>query len=69
MAEWDGGVPQVKKIVGMGAPEEFVGTLEELVNTHHAKVQVDVIRAYHFGARFIVEVSKDACLLAWTWKP
>lgn len=43
--------------MGMGAPGEFVETLEGLANAHHEKVEVDVIRAYHFGARFIVEVS------------
>ena len=48
---------QGNKIVGLGAPVEFVTTLEELANAHHANMQVDVIRAYHFGARFIVEAS------------
>ena len=52
---------QVNKIVGMGAPEEFVETLEGLANAHHEKVEVDVIRAYHFGARFIVEVGHPPC--------
>jgi len=47
---------QVDKIVGKGAPTEFIEQLEDMVNTHHEKVEVDVIRAYHFGARFIVEV-------------
>ncbi|CAK0784774.1 hypothetical protein CVIRNUC_007978 [Coccomyxa viridis] len=47
---------QVDKIVGKGAPTEFIEQLEDMVNTHHEKVAVDVIRAYHFGARFIVEV-------------
>ena len=47
---------QVDKIVGKGAPTEFIEQLEDLVNTHHERVEVDVIRAYHFGARFIVEV-------------
>ena len=42
--------------MGKGAPTEFIEQLEDLVNTHHEKVEVDVIRAYHFGARFIVEV-------------
>ncbi|CAL8462983.1 g2517 [Coccomyxa elongata] len=47
---------QVNKIVGIGAPVEFVSTLEGLANAHHENMAVDVIRAYHFGARFIVEV-------------
>lgn len=42
--------------MGLGAPGEFVETLEGLANAHHANMAVDVIRAYHFGARFIVEV-------------
>ncbi len=42
--------------MGKGAPTEFIEQLEDMVNTHHEKVAVDVIRAYHFGARFIVEV-------------
>ena len=47
---------KVDKIVGKGAPTEFIEQLEDMVNTHHERVEVDVIRAYHFGARFIVEV-------------
>lgn len=47
---------QVDKIVGRGAPEDFVEKLEELANAHHDDLEVDVIRAYFFGARFIVEM-------------
>ena len=47
---------QVDKVVGKGAPTEFIEQMEDMVNTHHDRVEVDVIRAYHFGARFIVEV-------------
>lgn len=47
---------QVDKIVGKGAPEDFIEKLEELANSHHDDLEVDVIRAYFFGARFIVEV-------------
>jgi hypothetical protein len=41
--------------VGRTAPEEFLTFLEGLANTHHPSMFVDVIRAYHFGQRFIVE--------------
>ena len=44
------------KIVGKGAPEDFVQKLEGIANSHHDQLVVDVIRAYFFGARFIVEV-------------
>ncbi len=54
---------QVDKIVGKGAPTEFIEQLEDMVNTHHDRVEVDVIRAYHFGARFIVEVRPCKCQL------
>ncbi len=53
---------QVNKIVGLGAPVEFVTTLEELANAHDANMEVDVIRAYHFGARFIVEASHPSSI-------
>ena len=47
---------QINKIVGRAAPEEFVEKLADVANDHHPDMQVDVMRAYHFGARFIVEV-------------
>jgi hypothetical protein len=43
---------QVDKIVGRGAPQLFVQQLEQLANGHHAALGLDVIRAYHFGARW-----------------
>ncbi len=49
---------QVDKIVGKGAPEDFVQKLEGIANSHHDQLVVDVIRAYFFGARFIVEVGR-----------
>jgi hypothetical protein len=41
----------VDKIVGRAAPEDFVEQLEQLATGHHEQLEVDVIRAYHFGAR------------------
>lgn len=43
--------PQVDKIVGRGADADFVKQLESLANSHHRDMGLDVIRAYHFGAR------------------
>ena len=43
--------------MGKGAPEDFIEKLEGVANSHHDQLVVDVIRAYFFGARFIVEVS------------
>ncbi|KAK9799415.1 hypothetical protein WJX73_005545 [Symbiochloris irregularis] len=47
---------QIEKIVGMGAPGEFVQKLEDLGGEHHEHLTVDCIRAYYFGARFLVEM-------------
>ncbi|WIA22975.1 hypothetical protein OEZ85_001333 [Tetradesmus obliquus] len=47
---------QVDKIVGRGAPQRFIQQLEALAASHHAALGLDVIRAYHFGARYIVEM-------------
>lgn len=42
-------VPQVHKLVGRGAPAEFIEELKQLADEHHDDLTVDVIRAYHFG--------------------
>jgi hypothetical protein len=41
---------QVHKLVGRGAPAEFVEQLKTLADEHHEQLEVDVIRAYFFGA-------------------
>lgn len=55
---------KVDKIVGKGAPEDFIEKLEGVANSHHDQLVVDVIRAYFFGARFIVEVTFFPVLLS-----
>lgn len=47
---------QVDKILGKTAPPEFIEQLRELALKHHDLISVDVIRAYHFGQRFLVEL-------------
>lgn len=47
---------QVDKMIGKGAPADFIQNLEELAKTHHADMALDNIRAYYFGQRFIVEM-------------
>jgi len=49
---WD----QVKKVVGFTAPPEFVEEVRSLAVGHSRLLSVDCIRAYHFGARFNVEL-------------
>ena len=45
---------QVDKILGKTAPPEFIEQLRELALKHHDLVSVDVVRAYHFGQRYLV---------------
>lgn len=45
---------QVDKILGKTAPPEFIQQLRELALKHHDLVSVDVVRAYHFGQRYLV---------------
>ena len=50
------GGEQVKKIVGHTAPPAFVLQVEELARQHDSRLSVDCTRAYHFGARYNVEM-------------
>jgi len=47
---------QVDKLVGKSAPPEFVQKVEAVVEAHHAQLELDVVRIYYFGSRFVVEV-------------
>ena len=47
---------QAGKIVGKGAPPEFIQVVTQLAVEHDRQLAVDCIRAYHFGARFNVEL-------------
>lgn len=47
---------QVKKIVGHIAPQLFIDEVEEIARKHDSRLSVDCTRAYHFGARYNVEM-------------
>ncbi|CAM9139076.1 unnamed protein product [Phaeothamnion confervicola] len=49
---WD----QVKKLTGYSAPQEFVNSVQMLATEHSRLLAVDCTRAYHFGARYNVEM-------------
>ena len=51
---------QVDKILGKTAPPSFINQLRELALKHHDLVSVDVIRAYHFGQRYLVSLLSPA---------
>ncbi len=48
--------PQIDKILGKAAPDLFIAFLQHISQEHDARLQVDALRAYHFGSRYIVEV-------------
>ncbi|KAG1681364.1 hypothetical protein FOA52_007412 [Chlamydomonas sp. UWO 241] len=47
---------QVDKIVGRAAPASFIEQLTEIGEAHDDCVLVDCIRAYHVGAKYMVEM-------------
>merc|ERR1740123_578140 len=49
-------VQQVNMLVGKEAHPEFLSTVEEMAKNHHRDAQLDIVRAYHFGPKFLVEV-------------
>lgn len=47
---------QIKKIVGLSAPQQFRDKIHEMANEHDGRMEVDAVRAYHLGLRFCVEI-------------
>jgi cation diffusion facilitator family transporter len=47
---------QIKKIVGYTAPQEFIEQVNDIARDHDTRIIVDVTRAYHYGARYNVEM-------------
>jgi len=47
---------QIDMLVGKRASPEFLALVQEIAETHDPSAQLDVVRAYHFGPKFLVEV-------------
>ncbi|GMH42176.1 hypothetical protein BSKO_10095 [Bryopsis sp. KO-2023] len=47
---------QIDKIIGLGAPPDFVEKLKGIANSHDEELELDVVRAYHFGMKYFVEL-------------
>lgn len=47
---------QIDHIVGRAADPDFLASVRELSASFHEKLVPDLIRAYHFGARYLVEL-------------
>jgi len=47
---------QINMLVGKEAHPDFLSTVREMAQQHHPEATLDVVRAYHFGPKFLVEV-------------
>ncbi|KAL9190969.1 hypothetical protein ACHAXT_000675 [Thalassiosira profunda] len=50
------GREQIEQLTGKAAPRDFIDELYETANNFDPKMEVDVVRAYHFGPKFLVEL-------------
>lgn len=50
------GQEQIQHLTGKGAPEEFIEELKAMASAFDERVEVDTVRAYHFGPKFLVEL-------------
>ncbi|TMW65065.1 hypothetical protein Poli38472_009232 [Pythium oligandrum] len=50
------GKEQVMQLVGVCASEEFIEEVKELCRHHNPKLSLDIVRAYHFGSKYLVEL-------------
>lgn len=50
------GKEQIEHLTGKVAPEEFIEELVSMANAFDDRLEVDHVRAYHFGPKFLVEL-------------
>jgi cation diffusion facilitator family transporter len=50
------GKEQIEHLTGKSAPVEFIEELSELADCFDKRMKVDIVRAYHFGPKFLVEI-------------
>ncbi|TYZ64816.1 hypothetical protein PybrP1_004950 [[Pythium] brassicae (nom. inval.)] len=50
------GKEQVEKLVGLQANPDFIDQIRGLADLHHPLMRSDIVRAYHFGNNFLVEL-------------
>ena len=50
------GKEQIEHLTGKGAPEEFIEELVQLASSFDERLEIDHVRAYHFGPKFLVEL-------------
>jgi cation diffusion facilitator family transporter len=50
------GMEQIDHVVGRAADPEFIQSIRELSTNFHTQLTPDIIRAYHFGSKYLVEL-------------
>ena len=53
---WSTAQEQANMLVGKAANEDFLKEVRRVGNEHHPQLSVDIIRAYHFGPKYLVEL-------------
>lgn len=53
---WETAKEQTYMLVGHAARPEFLDEIRRVGNAHHPELKVDIIRAYHFGPKYLVEL-------------
>jgi cation diffusion facilitator family transporter len=53
---YETGKEQIEQLTGKSAPDEFIDELSCLASNFDSRMIVDVVRAYHFGPKFLVEL-------------
>lgn len=60
------GKEQVERLVGLQANQEFIDQIRLLGDVHHPMMRTDIVRAYHFGNNYLVEMEvilpEDMCV-------
>ncbi len=50
------GKEQVERLVGIQAHASFIELVKDMADAHHVLMKSDIVRAYHFGNHFLVEI-------------
>jgi cation diffusion facilitator family transporter len=50
------GMEQIQHLTGKAAPDEFIDEITEMASAFGDRVEIDTVRAYHFGPKFLVEL-------------
>ena len=53
---WETAEEQANMLVGRAASDIFLTEVRRLGDNHHPDLKVDIIRAYHFGPKYLVEL-------------